>query len=615
LNDTILLSLAAIGILGIACQWLAWIVRLPAILFLLITGIVAGPVTGILAPDRLFGDLLFPIVSLSVAVILFEGSLTLRFDDIRGHGSVVRNLITIGAFITWMVSALATHYLIGFSYELAFLFGAVVVVTGPTVIIPMLRTVRPNAKIANILRWEGIAIDPLGALLAVLVFDFIISGQNENALGMVTLVFGMILSTGVVIGIFAAWILGQVLRRHLAPEYLRNVISLTMVIGVYVLSDFIKHESGLIAVTVMGITLANMRDTDIDDILDFKESLSVLLISGLFIILAARTEFYQLIDMGWPALGVLIVIMCIARPMAVFVSAIGSDLSMREKILISWIGPRGIVAAAVAALFALRLEEAGHPEAVHLVPLTFLVIIGTVVTQSATARQIAKWLGVREPPPRGVLIVGAGNVARAIGKTLQEHDFKVTLTDSNWENTSQARMEGLDTYYGNPISEHADRNLDLVGLGRVLAMSGRGGLDTLASLRFRSEFGSQNVYELKTTREKHIADKHTISTRHRGYQLFGEEITYGTLASWLRNGAEIKSTQLGDEFDFEHYKANYTDRSIPLFAIDPKQKLHIFVENGSLQPQSGWIVISLIQPGKRSAEDNSKQIDGSPILA
>ncbi|MEE8320964.1 MAG: sodium:proton antiporter [Gammaproteobacteria bacterium] len=605
MNNTILFSLAAIVVLGITCQWLAWVVRLPAILLLLITGIIAGPVTGLLIPDRLFGELLFPMISLSVAVILFEGSLTLKFDEIRGHGFVVRNLVTIGAFITWIVTAVATHHLIEFPYELAFLVGAVVVVTGPTVIIPMLWTVRPNAKIANILRWEGIVIDPLGALLAVLVFYFMISGQHENAFGMISLIFGRIVMVGTITGAIAAIALGHILRRHLVPEYLRNAISLSLVVGTYALSDYAEHESGLLAVTVMGITLANMKDTDIDDILDFKESLSVLLISSLFIILAARIEFYQFINIGWPALGVLVTIMCIARPIAVFISAIGSNLTLREIALISWIGPRGIVAAAIAALFAIRLEEKGYPEAVYFVPLTFLVIIGTVVTQSATARQIAVWLGVREPPPRGVLIIGAGNVARAIGKILQEHDFRVILTDSNWENTSLARMEGLETYYGNPISEHADRNLDLIGLGRVLAMSGRSGLDTLASLRFKSEFGSNNVYELKTTRESHISDKHTISTRHRGYQLFGEEITYGTLASWLRNEAEIKSTQLGDEFDFEQYKTNYADRSIPLFAIDPKQRLHVFVENGSLQPKSDWTVISLIQPENSSTNPNT----------
>ncbi|MFT5133719.1 MAG: NhaP-type Na+/H+ or K+/H+ antiporter [Gammaproteobacteria bacterium] len=385
----ILISLATIGILGIACQWLAWYVHLPSIMFLLVCGLIIGPITGILNPDELFGELLFPLVSLSVAVILFEGSLTLKIDEIKELRSVVRNLISIGALITWLIIAIATHFLLNFELQLAFLFGAVVVVTGPTVIIPMLRTVRPNAKISNILRWEGIVIDPLGALLSVLVFDFIISSQRENALSSILLIFGNIILIGTVIGALSALALGFVLKRHLIPEYLRNVLALTLVFGVYALADIVEHESGLLAVTVMGMTLANMKGVDIDDILDFKESLSVLLISGLFIVLAARIDIFQLLAIGIPALLVLATVMFIARPVAVFISTIGSDLNFKERLMISWIGPRGIVCAAVAALFAIRLEEAGYDEARLFVPLAFLIIIGTVLIQSVSAKYLA----------------------------------------------------------------------------------------------------------------------------------------------------------------------------------------------------------------------------------
>ena len=592
----ILISLATIGILGIACQWLAWYVRLPSIMFLLVCGLLIGPVTGMLDPDALFGELLFPLVSLSVAVILFEGALTLKIEEIRELRSVVRNLISIGALITWVITALATHLLLDFELQLAFLFGAVVVVTGPTVIIPMLRTIRPNANISNILRWEGIVIDPLGALLAVLVFDFIISTQNENALGSILLIFSNIVIIGTAIGALSALALGYVLKRHLVPEYLRNVLALTLVFTVYVMADSVEHESGLLAVTIMGMTLANMKDIDIDDIPDFKESLSVLLISGLFIVLAARIDVFQLLAIGVPALLVLASVMLIARPVAVFISTIGSDLNFKERLLIAWIGPRGIVCAAVAALFAIRLEAAGYAEARLFVPLAFLIIIGTVLIQSVSAKYLAQWLGVREPPPKGLLIIGAGNVARTIGKALQELDFKVVLTDSNWENTSLARMEGLETYYGNPISEHADRNLDLVGVGRMLAMSGRVNLDILAGLRFRSEFGSNNVFEVATTRDQVITDKHKISTRHRGKQLFGEEVTYGILATWIRNGAEIRSTQLSEEFGFEAYLERNGEDCIPLFVIDSKGRLTPFTVENEIQAEPGWTIISLLRP-------------------
>ncbi len=591
----ILVSLATIAVLGIACQWLAWAVRLPSILFLLVCGLLLGPVAGMLDPDILFGDLLFPVVSLSVAVILFEGSLTLNIEEIRELRSVVRNLITIGALVTWGITAVATHLILDFQLSLAFLFGALVVVTGPTVIMPMLRTVRPNANISSILRWEGIVIDPLGALLAVLVYNFIISSQQENALGSIMIIFGNLLLVGSLIGALAALALGFVLKQHLVPEYLRNVLSLSLVIAAYVIADIAEHESGLLAVTVMGMTLANMKDVEIDDILDFKESLSVILISALFIVLAARIDISQLLSIGLPSLLVLAVVMFIARPAAVFLSSIGSDLNFREKLLISWIGPRGIVCAAVAALFALRLESAGFDEARLIVPLAFLIIIGTVLIQSLTSKTLARWLDVREPPPLGFLIIGAGIVGRAIAKTLRELDFKVVLTDSNWENTRAARMEGLDTYYGNPISEHADRNLDLVGVGRMLAMSGRVNLDILAGQRFKRDFGSTNIYEVATTHDQVKTDKHKISTKHRGQQLFGEEITHGVLASWIRNGAEIRNTLLSDEFQFEHYREKYGEDCIPLFALDERGRLLPFTVENEPSPEAGWTIISLIR--------------------
>ena len=594
MDNNILLSIASIGVLGIACQWFAWWVRIPSILFLLTMGIIVGPVLNLINPDALFGNLLFPFISLSVAVILFEGSLTLKFEDIRGHGKIVSNLVSTGALITWLIIGYSTYHLLNLPIELAFLFGAIVVVTGPTVIIPMLRTVRPNTKVANVLRWEGIVIDPLGALLAVLVFDFIISGQQNNALGMIFLTFGKIIFSGLIIGFVSGWLIGEILRKQYVPQYLRNIFTLISVFAIFVISEMIESESGLLAVTVMGITMANMKDMDIDNILDFKESLSVLLISALFIILAARIELHELIHVGWPAIILLGIIIFVARPISVFTSSIGSDLTVNEKLMVSWIGPRGIIAAAISSLFALRLEDAGYSEAALIVPLTFVIIIGTVVIQSTTARYIADFLKVREPSPTGLLIIGAGNVARAIGKELQSHGFKTLLTDSTWENIRLARMEGLETYFGNPVSEHADRNLNLIGLGKLLAMSGRLNLDTLACLRFKSEFGKKNIYELKTTREKHTEDKHIVSTKHRGYELFTEDADYGNLAYRLRNQAEIKSTQLSDEFTFEQYLKKYEKGIVPMFAIDDKKRLHVFVVNGEIKPEANWIIIAMI---------------------
>lgn len=606
-----MITLAVIVVLGIGSQWLAWWLKLPAILFLLLTGLILGPFTGFVQPDHLFGNMLFPMVSLGVAVILFEGSLTLHFNEIRGLGSVVRNLVTVGAVLNAVIIAAATHLFLSFSWELAFLFGALVSVTGPTVIVPMLRTVRPVSNLANILRWEGIIIDPLGALMAVLVFEFIISGQNHNEL----LVFSKMLLTGGISGAAAAYGLATLLRRHLLPEYLHNVVTLALVLGVFTLANSIQSESGLLAVTVMGMMLGNMKNVPMEDILDFKESLSVLLISLLFIVLAARVNFKQFADVGWGAILVFAVILFIARPAMVLVSTIGSKLGWREKALLGWIAPRGIVAAAVSALFALRLQELGFANAELLVPLTFMVIIGTVVVQSATARPLANHLKVAEPEPRGVLIVGANSVSRAIAKALKEKGFRIVIADTYWDDIRTARMEGFATYYGNVVSEHADRHLDLVGIGRLFAMSRRPALNALACTRYKNEFGANNVFILQTAEEKGVPEKLAIATHLSGLHLFGENVTHTMLASMVSKGAEIRGTQLSEAFDYASYQEKYGKGLIPLFALDSRGELRVFSVGSELEPEAGWTVISLLPPDDSEPQGDAKKAEMSPVQA
>ena len=281
--DTGILAFAFIGLIAFTSQWLAWRVKLPAILFLLASGLIIGPVMGVFDPNKLFGDLLFPLISLSVAIILFEGSLTLDLKEIRTQRKVVQRLITVGAAVTWVVIAATVHFLFDLSWELSILFGAVTVVTGPTVIVPMLRTVRPNADIGNILRWEGILIDPLGALLVVVVYEFIVAqGQSEGVMSGF-LAFIEIIASGTFFGLAAGWLLGFILKRHWVPEYLENMATLTLVFISFSVANMLAHESGLLAVTLMGMWLANQKDIRIGEILNFKEHLTVLLISGLFL--------------------------------------------------------------------------------------------------------------------------------------------------------------------------------------------------------------------------------------------------------------------------------------------------------------------------------------------
>ncbi len=594
--EHVLTTLAGIGVISVLCQWFAWWVKLPAILFLLLAGIVAGPVTGWLHPDALFGDLLFPIVSLGVAVILFEGSLTLNFNEITGLEKVVRRFVTSGVLSTWAIVSVSTYLLLDFSVQLSLLFGAVMVVTGPTVVVPMLRTVRPNARVANILRWEGIVIDPIGALLAVLVFEFIASGQGQGALEHTVLTFALVVATGIITGVATGYALGLILRQHLLPEYLHNVATLGAVCGLFALANGIQEESGLLAVTAMGMSLANMKDVDTRDILDFKESLSVLFISVLFVLLAARVEFRHFQQLGIAAVGVFLVIQFVARPAKVLLSTYGAPLSWQEKALLSWIAPRGIIAAAVTALFALRLEEQNVADAQLLVPLAFAIIIGTVVLQSATAGALARWLGVAEPEPKGMLIIGANKVARVIAKGLMDAEFRVLLADMNWENIRNARMEGMPVYFGNPVSEHADRQLDLVGIGRVLALSPQRELNSLACMRYKLEFGKDAVFELPVSLEQESQEKRKISHHYRGRIAFGANASYSKLSSMVSQHAKLHTTTLSDDFTYEQYLERYRKLALPLFAIDTRHRLHVYTEGAEFKPGKNWNILTLVVP-------------------
>lgn len=591
LSEHALFTFALVGFLGIISQWLAWRIKLPSIIFLLLFGIIAGPITGLFDPNALMGDFLFPFVSMGVAIILFEGGLTLRLHKVKGLTKTLYALLTIGLLLTWGIVAVTTHLLIGLSWELAILFGALMTVTGPTVIKPLLQTVRPNEDIANILHWEGVILDVMGAILIVLIFQYIVSEQGGET---ITLVLASVVATGVVGGVVGGYMLAFLLRRYLIPHYLHQVFSLTLVLVIFSLSNMIAHESGLLAVTLMGMILANMEDVDTEEILLFKENLSLLFISILFIILSARLDLSALFGMGWSALILLGVIIFVARPISIFFSTLFSPLSWNSRILLSWIAPRGIIAAAVSALFAMRLESLGYEQAELLVPLTFMVIIGTILLYGTTAKPLALWLNVREPDPTGMLIVGANRVSREIAKSLNVQGFSVKVTDTNWENITKARMDGLDTYYGQIISDHADYHMELTGIGRLLAMSHDTTLNSLACAHFKTNFGPRNIYYLQNSDEMEIEKNKTVHLASGGRQLFSQNVTYAKLASLLSKGAKITTTKLSEEYDLSEYLKEKDNKVIPLYWVDTNEQLHFFTTDQELTSNADWKITSLV---------------------
>jgi NhaP-type Na+/H+ or K+/H+ antiporter len=588
--------LAGLIVSGVACQWLSWFTRIPAILFLLFLGIAVGPVFGVLHAETLLGESFFPFISLGVAVILFEGSLSLNLREIQHIGKVIRNLVTIGCVVTAVLSCLLAGLLTDIPWGLAAVFGAIMTVSGPAVITPMLRTIRPTPRVGRILKWEGILIDPIGATLTVLVYEFIQSYYGGHSdFGAVALVFLKICGIGILSGFTFGYGYGWLLKRHLIPEFIQNTTSLGLVFLVFAGSNAIEHESGLLSVTVMGLVLGNMRGVDLRMMLHFKESLSMLLISSLFILLASRLDLNAFLELGWRGALLLILIQFVIRPLTVWLCTLKADLNKGEKVLLSWITPRGVVAAAVSSLIALRLEELGMHQAPMLVSLTFLVIIGTVTFECLTARTVAKKFDAMEPESRGILIAGANPVARAVAEVLKKNNFRVLLGDDSRAEVKEAQMAGLDSYYGNLISEHANTNLDLIGYGRFFALTPEREVNHLACTHFALEFGKAHVYCVSTESKKiKTSQKRDVLHHYRGFTLFGEKITYAKLASLLASGAKFRSTKLSDGFTLEDLQEEHQGVLL-LFAISPKGDLQIFVDKGSMKPLSGWTIISLVQ--------------------
>lgn len=606
MNEYTLIQISGILAAATACQWIAWRVKIPGIVFLLITGILAGPVLRILNPEQMMGDLFFPFVSMSVALILFEGSLTLNFSEIRGLHMVVRNMVSFGMLITLIVTALAARLGLGLSWHISVLLGAITSVSGPTVIVPMLRTVRPNPNIANILRWEGIIVDPIGAAMAVLAYEFIISGSAQQAMGHTILVFIRLVATGTAVGMVCGYGFGMAIRKHWIPEFMHNLFAISLVLGAFVFSNHLQHEAGLVAVTVMGIWLANMKDVPIGDILDFKEHISILLISVLFIMLAARLCIDELIALGWGMSFLFIAIQFLARPMNIMVSSIGSSLTWPERHMLAWIAPRGIVAAAISALFATQLEKAGFPDAGVLVPLTFFIIISTVIVQSVTARPIARWLKVAEPTPNGFVIFGANRLARAIGKALMDLEFQVQLADTGWDQVIKARNEGLPTYFGNPVSEHADRHIQLVGIRGVLALFPHEAANAAVAIHYRLEFGADEIYILQSRAEDSRSTADRMSIESHGKILFGQTASYPAMTTDLDRGGHITTTKLTEKFTMDQFREKHGPKALLLFAVDKTNRLHVYAHDSHIDPEPGWSLVYMLKNGESNHSQAGK---------
>jgi NhaP-type Na+/H+ or K+/H+ antiporter len=581
-----MLELAGIIILGICAQWLAWRFKLPAILPLILVGLLVGPIATLFTEDGskliepvwngkngLFpGDGLYYFVSLAISIILFEGGLTLKRSEIANVGPVITKLITVGTLVTFIVAGIAAHFVFDLTWQISFLFSALIIVTGPTVITPILRNIPLKKDISAVLKWEGILIDPIGALVAVLVFEFISVGEGQAYTKTAMIEFGKILLFGSTFGFTFAHALAFAIKKNFIPHYLLNVVSLSVVLLVFVESDIFAHESGLLAVVVMGMVMGNLNLPNIKELLYFKESLSVLLISILFILLAANINISDLeLIYNWNTAILFAVIVFVVRPLGVFLSTRGSKLKLNEKMFIGWVGPRGIVAAGIASLFGSKLIAKGEPGAEYITPLVFMIVLGTVLLNATTARLFAKTVGVFLKHSEGILIVGASKASRLIGNYLKSNNRHVVLIDNNPANIEHAKKLGLEAMTANIYSDTLTDNIELNDVGYLLAMTGNAEINAYAIKNLGEEFGENGAFRLVSSDELNQPE----SMPEEG--LISRTDDFMKLTEAVQRNPAIQEITLknGEQIAQLLSKAQTDDEVVPLFVKYPDGKLDI----------------------------------------
>ncbi len=591
MNESSLTPLILIGVFGIGAQWLAWRLRIPAILLLIVAGLAAGPLTGLIQPSERFGSMLQPVINLGVALILFEGGLNLRWSEYREAGVQVMRLVTVGLLITWLLASVAAHYIVGLSPPVSMLFGAITVVTGPTVIAPLLRHARLRRHTAALLKWEGIINDPVGALLAVLVFEYYAVTAESPELWPAIVRLGLAFGAATVIGTSTAYAMGWAFRSGRIPEFLKSPAMLALVVGVYGLANQVQAEAGLLAVTIMGLVFANLKLADIDELRRFTEYLSVLLLSAIFILLTADLPLDLLGRLDWRSAALIGVIIFLIRPVAVYLATIGTHMEWRELALIGWIAPRGIVAAAMAGVFGPRLVGQQFPGAEQLLPLVFGLVLATVALHGLSIRRLASRLDLGAGNPHGILIVGATPWSVDLAQMLQQLDVPTVVSDASWHHLRKAHMSGVRVHHGQVLSERAEETLELHELSHLLAMTANDAYNALVCGRFAPLFGRTRVYQLAVAGGDED-DAELMAPGARGNFAFDEKTTYEDFAQAYYRGSRFRKTELTDAYDYDAYQRDASDDTITILRLSAKGELSIYPLSERDRPEPGDIIVS-----------------------
>ncbi len=614
MTEAIVLTVTLIGILGVGAQWLAWRFNLPAIVLMAIAGLLIGPISGILHPEDTFGDFYKPMISIAVAVILFEGGLQLKFSELRGLTRGIGRIVLLGGPLAWLFGSLAGYYIGGFSWPTSIIFAGIMIVTGPTVIMPLLRQAKLSSRPSALLKWEGIINDPIGALAAVIAFEFFHVQANPGLTNFEmfgSLLVGSFLCT--IWGIGVGYNLARAFRSGWVPEYLKSPILLVAVLLAFGFANYLQEEGGLLAVTAMGVTMANTRMPSINQLRHFKENIAVMLIAGVFVMLTANLSFEVLGMLDWRAIAFVLAMLFLVRPAAIMLSTQGTNLTLSERIMVSWIAPRGIVAVAVSGLFAASLHaEDGITDGELMVPLAFAMVFATVILHGFSIAPLGRMLGLASTLPPGVLISGASPWSTELAKKLNELDVPVLITDPSYRRLRDARHAGLETYYGEILSEVTEHHVDFVRFGSLLALSGNEAHNALVCTDLAPEMDRAKVYQLYSGGAD--TSRGSVSSALQGRTLLSTETSLEELMRLHWAGYRFQFTRLTEEYPPETYQGALADSSL-IVLVHRKGTILFQTAEAPLSLAVGDRVLAYVPPDDPKKIQNEDVTPSADVIA
>lgn len=617
MSESLFLAITLIGVLGVGAQWLAWRFNLPAIVMMAVAGLLIGPIFGVLRPEAVFGDFYRPMISVAVAVILFEGGLQLKFSELRGLEGGIRRLVFLGGPIAWVLGSFAGVWVGGLSWPTAVIFAGIMIVTGPTVILPLLRQAKLSSRPSALLKWEGIINDPIGALAAVIAFEIFHTSANPDLSGfqvVASLMVGTVLCTA--LGIFAGFGLARAFREGWVPEFLKSPILLSSVLLTFGLANLLQEEGGLLAVTAMGVTMANAKMPSINQLRHFKENIAVLLIAGVFVMLTANLSFDVLGQLDWRLMAFVVVMLVVVRPVSVMLSTRGTGLSLQERMLVSWIAPRGIVAVAVSGLFAASLSDShGIPDGELLVPLAFAMVFSTVILHGFSIAPLGKMLGLASTMPPGVLIAGASPWSTQLAKRLKDLEVPVLITDPSYRRLREARQAGIDTYYGEILSEVTEHHVDFVRYGYLLALSGNEAHNALVCTDLAPEMDRAKVYQLYSGGGE--SSRMGVSSTLQGRTFLNNQTSLEDLMRLHWAGWDFQLTKLSEEYPPAAYDAAQPASAMIVMVV--RKGAFVFQTDGApIVLQIGDRVLAYVPPETAHVpkdDDATKPADSPAVEA